>query len=342
MSSSRKRSDLYWRKTQLSIANIVEGGRNAGISVLDQIAIEDKCSSVSHLSSDKECVEKYFINTDENSNQSIIPQLERFFRSRRLCDIATSPFLLGEVILKYAGAPFTHCYNYFWELFNKSREEEQKQKTGWTSASVGSAIGIGLFFILNAVIAQPLFYLGNVLAHARHFTDGVLNLIYCMVTANKKKAATCLEVIGKSFLNLVVDFAVGLVCYGLAAVCSVVPFLQPAVPVFTSLATPLHGSFVNIIVNFFTQPTKNIVKLVGSKSLSSGVGQSSATVVMQSLGCTLTNCLNSQLTTGVLRVKDGEERSVSVYAEGSKLLDDADTQSVTSQNNVGGWAYKME
>jgi len=189
-------------------------------------------------------------------------------------------------------------------LYNKSLVST-KELEGWKKAF--SYVGMAFTGLLNVLIGQPLFFFGNMFAHARHFGDA---LVSCCVSPWKEKGAffkSC-KALGKSALNLAVGLAAGSFCYGLAALFAVIPGFQFLVPLFSGLAMPLKGSVTNIITNMFTnlftQPIQ-IAKSLGTHHLQN----SSVALILQGLSSTTANMITGSFIPGVKKKEDENENN---------------------------------
>ena len=274
MASELKKGKGYW--DGVSLFTEVEEDQNVRISIEGYSLFQEK----QLLSSREDMDEKAFI-------RAYLEGKVTFWNTRRFPDVLFAPLIGAEYLFKSIGALFVMAYTYTRD--KREKYESMASTIGWGALSVVTGI-------LNALIAQPLFFVANTILHARAFCDGALRVVSAgfakigaaflscfkstQATATSlsnwgtQKGISGLKTLAKSGLFLLADAFVGALAYGLSALCSVIPGAQLAVPFLTGGATAVQAAVGGSILG--AAQTAIVVSSVVATAAVSKLAQSAA------------------------------------------------------------------
>lgn len=183
----------------------------------------------------------------QSKRPPLYPTFGRWIANRPLLDYFPINFVLLaiEVVLKTIGAAIIDAYVYFREKLRGCSNSNYGGMFLWSTMMVITGL-------LNALVAQPLFFVANVASHVRTFFDGLFNFFLIAPFSEEMTAKSAAQAMARGTLGLLADGLVAGVAYGLAGICSIIPGAQVAVPFLTGMATVVQAATGSIIVSAAT------------------------------------------------------------------------------------------
>lgn len=222
---------LYWDKITLGGTKLAAQGKKvARINIFVTINQTDSAMLASSI--------------DPITPENILSySFSDFFKSRPLAEkIPITPnfwLLWSEVAMKVVAAAIVDAYVY--------TREKLKESNTWYGALFWGAL-TAVTGLANAMIAQPLAFVANTLSHVRTVWDGFCHVVGSLFKKDVK-AKSGLKAMARGGLCLLIDGLVAGVAYGLAAICSVIPGAQVAVPFLTGTTTVVQAAMGSVAVS---------------------------------------------------------------------------------------------
>lgn len=227
----------YWDKVSGSAAFSIETD-DGRIGVFSSMAIEES-ELMTFIGSNQREERQEFHLFDLDSPRQFFRSLKR----RPWCDVVLFPLTIAEMGLRGLGGLIVDAYVAC----------RDSAKDNWKQGKYGLAIVLGFLAVVaglvNALLAQSLFFFAKVSLHVRAAVDGVMNTIAGLFTFNKARIKTGGKGFLRSALCLIVDGIVGLIAFGLKALCSVIPGAQPAIPYVSASLTGVQSIATGAIVS---------------------------------------------------------------------------------------------